>query len=63
MTRCWTAVAGAVASLFGFIHSEAPGFCPTSPWFLGRLLAAAIFFIRHQGNNSWFKADKDFEYV
>ncbi len=59
----WTAVAGAIAALFGFIHSAALGFYPTSPWFLGWLLTAAIFFILHQGHDSWFKADEDFEYV
>ncbi len=54
---------GAVLSLFGFIHSAALGFYPTSPYMIGWLVAAIIFFVLDTGKNSWFKGPDEFEYV
>jgi AGZA family xanthine/uracil permease-like MFS transporter len=54
---------GAVLSLFGFIHSAALGVYFRSPFALAYFIAALICFVLHLGRNSWFKADKDFDYV
>jgi AGZA family xanthine/uracil permease-like MFS transporter len=54
---------GAALSLFGFIHSAALGLYVTSPFMFAYIIAAALCFILHIGRSSWFKADKDFDYV
>lgn len=50
-------------SCVGFIHSAGLGFYITSPFTIGYFIVAIICFIMHKGKNSWFKADKDFEYL
>lgn len=57
------ALVGAVLTLFGFIHFGELGFYPTSPFFIGYVVSAVIFFILHLGRNTWFKGPDDFEYV
>lgn len=58
-----TALAGAVLSLFGFIHSASLGIYPTSPFMIGYLIMAVLCFILHLGRKKWFKAPDDFDYV
>jgi AGZA family xanthine/uracil permease-like MFS transporter len=54
---------GAVLSLFGFIHSATLGVYFTSPFMIAYLIAAALCLVFHLGRNTWFKADKDYDYV
>jgi AGZA family xanthine/uracil permease-like MFS transporter len=54
---------GAVLSLFGFIHSAALGVYITSPFVIAYIIAAALCLVFHLGRKSWFKADKDYDYV
>jgi AGZA family xanthine/uracil permease-like MFS transporter len=56
-------LAGAVLSLFGFIHSAALGVYFNSPFMIAYIIAAVISFILHLGRNTWFKPDHDFDYV
>lgn len=58
-----TALAGAVLSLFGFIHHAALGFYPASPFMLGWLIVAVILFVLSFGKGKWFDAPDDFEYI
>lgn len=58
-----TSLAGAALSFFGLIHSAELGVYPTSPFFIGYLIMAALCFILHTGRNSWFQAPDDFDYV
>ncbi len=57
------ALSGAVLSLFGFIHSTALGFYPTSPFMIGWAIVAIILFALSYGKGKWFDAPDDFEYV
>lgn len=57
------ALAGAVFSLFGFIHNAALGFYPTSPFMIGWLIVAVLLFVLDFGKGKWFDAPDDFEYV
>ena len=57
------ALAGAVLSLFGFIHHAALGIYLTSPFMIGWLIVAVILFALSFGEGKWFKADDDFDYV
>ena len=59
----FVALGGAAMSLFGFIHSAALGFYPTSPYFIGYVIVAVLCFILHTGRKSWFQAPDDFDYV
>jgi AGZA family xanthine/uracil permease-like MFS transporter len=54
---------GAVLSLFGCIHSAALGVYFTSPFMIAYIIAAALCLAFHLGRNSWFRADKDYDYV
>ncbi len=56
-------LAGAVLSLFGFIHNAELGFYPTSPFMIGWLIVAVILFALSFGKGKWFDAPDDFEYV
>ncbi len=56
-------LAGAVLSLFGFIHNAELGFYPTSPFMIGWLIVAVILFVLSYGKGKWFDAPDDFEYV
>lgn len=56
-------LAGALLTLFGFIHHAELGFYVSSPFFVGYIILAALFFIFHTGRGSWFKAPDDYEYV
>ena len=58
-----TALAGAVLSLFGFIHSAALGVFLKSPFMIGYLIMAVLCFILHSGKDKWLEAPEDFEYV
>ena len=57
------ALAGAVMSLFGFIHNAELGFYPTSPFMIGWLIVAVLMFVLSFGKGKWFDAPDDFEYV
>lgn len=59
----FVALAGAVLSLFGFIHHAALGFYITSPYMIGWLVTAVILFVLDFGKGKWFDAPDDFEYV
>ncbi|MBP3912494.1 MAG: xanthine/uracil/vitamin C permease [Niameybacter sp.] len=59
----YTALAGAALALFGFVHSAALGFYPTSPFVIGYVIVAGLCFILHTGRGKWFDAPEDFEYV
>ncbi len=56
-------LAGAVLSLFGFIHNAELGFYPTSPFMIGWLIVAVLLFVLSYGKGKWFDAPDDFEYV
>ena len=56
-------LAGAVLSLFGFIHNAELGFYPTSPFMIGWLIVAVLLFALSYGKGKWFDAPDDFEYV
>ncbi|MBO7385085.1 MAG: xanthine/uracil/vitamin C permease, partial [Clostridia bacterium] len=56
-------LAGAVLSLFGFIHNAQLGFYPASPFMIGWLIVAVILFVLSYGKGKWFDAPDDFEYV
>ena len=58
-----TSLAAAALAMFGFIHSAALGFYPTSPFVIGYLVFAAIAYVLHLGRGKWFDAPDDFEYV
>ncbi|WP_053957621.1 xanthine/uracil/vitamin C permease [Inediibacterium massiliense] len=58
-----TALAGAVLSLFGFIHSASLGIFFKSTFMIGYLIMAAICFILHLGKGKWFDVPDDFDYV
>lgn len=58
-----TGAVGCVLSMFGFIHSAALGFYPTSPFAIGWGLVAVLAFILHLGRDTWFKGPDDFDYV
>lgn len=53
----------ALLSCVGFIHSAGLGLYITSPFTIAYVIVAIICFIMHRGKNSWFKPDKDFEYL
>ena len=53
----------AALSATGFIHFAALGFYLFSPFTIGYLICALLFFIMHLGRKSWFKHDDDFDYV
>ncbi|MBR2949100.1 MAG: xanthine/uracil/vitamin C permease [Lachnospiraceae bacterium] len=55
--------AGAVLSMFGFIHHGALGFYPLSPFVIGWFILAVILFVLDFGKGKWFDAPDDFEYV
>lgn len=57
------ALAGAALSFFGFIHYAELGLYPSSPFFIGYLITAALCFIMHSGRKSWFQAPDDYTYV
>ncbi|MEG2119445.1 MAG: xanthine/uracil/vitamin C permease, partial [Pseudoflavonifractor sp.] len=59
----YLALAGAVLSGFGFIHSASIGIFITSPFAIAYLSVAVICFVLHSGRKSWFKPDNDFEYL
>lgn len=56
-------LAGALLTLLGFIHHAQMGIYISSPFFIGYLVMAGIFFLLHQGRDSWFQAPDDYEYV
>lgn len=58
-----TMVFGAVLALFGFVHSAALGFYPTSPFVIAYAISAVLFYLLHLGRNSWFQGPDDFDYV
>jgi len=58
-----TALAGAGLALFGFIHSAALGFFPTSSFVIGYVIMAVLCFILHSGCGKWFNGEDDFDYV
>lgn len=58
-----TCIAGALLSVFGFIHSAELGVHITSPFAIGYLIMAVICFILHFGRGKWFDSPDDFDYV
>lgn len=58
-----TMLCGAGLALFGFMHSAALGFYPTSPFVIAYAIAAIMFYILHLGRDKWFKGTDDFDYV
>ncbi|MFI3207936.1 MAG: xanthine/uracil/vitamin C permease [Eubacteriales bacterium] len=54
---------GAVLSMFGFIHSAALGFYPTSEFVIGYAISAILAFIFHLGRGKWIEEPDDFDYV
>lgn len=58
-----TALAAAVLSLFGFIHSAALGVYFKSPFAMGYLIVAVLSFIIHLGRGKWLDAPDNYEYV
>ncbi len=59
-----TMLGGAALSLFGFVHSAALGFYPTSYFVIAYLIAAALLFAFHFAHKAGIiEAQEDFDYV
>ena len=55
--------AGAVLSLFGFIHRAGLTIAFDSPFMIGYLIMAVMCFVLWGGRKTWFKADDNFDYI
>ena len=58
-----TALAAAVLSLFGFIHTAELGFYIKSPFAIGYLIFAILAYVMHLGKDKWCNEQEEFEYV
>lgn len=58
-----TCLAGALLSVFGFIHYAELGVYPGSSFFIGYLVMAGLCFLLHLGRDTWFKGPDDYDYV